>query len=345
MKNFYNKNTKNVKYVDTQNIVKYPVNKVNLVEKETLNKFRSNIAQDLINNIDYLKAKFVDLKSVSLNNNYIKNYLYKYKIKNLEENLLLKINRDSNFNNFILTFESLLKDLNLFKTELNDLNKSNIYKQELNKDKLSEFKSIFNLASEPKMEGNGLFMSLSSTNDFYFYLVNALNYIYTNKNNKLIVSGQSINSNEEIKTNVNLKLRHYINLLTKYNFNLSTSYYNFFQFNKNNKYLFKMEKASELLKLAFLAKGCLISKPIFNIVYPQGNLINEEHKNEFNNNKVNNKNLNKPKIIIHLFYYIKTKNLLDNNYITSVYNDKLANLCDYLSKLFVTEIELDLVSL
>ena len=71
MKNFYNKNTKNVKYVDTQNIVKYPVNKVNLVEKETLNKFRSNIAQDLINNIDYLKAKFVDLKSVSLNNNYI----------------------------------------------------------------------------------------------------------------------------------------------------------------------------------------------------------------------------------------------------------------------------------
>ena len=345
MKNFYNKNTKNVKYVDTQNIVKYPVNKVNLVEKETLNKFRSNIAQDLINNIDYLKAKFVDLKSVSLNNNYIKNYLYKDKITNLEENLLLKINRDSNFNNFILTFESLLKDLNLFKTELNDLNKSNIYKQELNKDKLSEFKSIFNLASEPKMEGNGLFMSLSSTNDFYFYLVNALNYIYTNKNNKLIVSGQSINSNEEIKTNVNLKLRHYINLLTKYNFNLSTSYYNFFQFNKNNKYLFKMEKASELLKLAFLAKGCLISKPIFNIVYPQGNLINEEHKNEFNNNKVNNKNLNKPKIIIHLFYYIKTKNLLDNNYITSVYNDKLANLCDYISKLFGTEIELDLVRL
>ena len=103
MKNFYNKNTKNVKYVDTQNIVKYPVNKVNLVEKETLNKFRSNIAQNLINNIDYLKAKFVDLKSVSLNNNYIKNYLYKDKITNLEENLLLKINRDSNFNNFILT--------------------------------------------------------------------------------------------------------------------------------------------------------------------------------------------------------------------------------------------------
>ena len=74
MKNFYNKNKKNVKYIDTQNIVKYPVNKVNLVEKETLNKFRSKIAQDLNNNIDYLKAKFVDLKSVSLNNNYIINF-------------------------------------------------------------------------------------------------------------------------------------------------------------------------------------------------------------------------------------------------------------------------------
>ena len=57
--------------------------------------------------------------------------------------MLLKINRDSNFNNFILTFESLLKDLNLFKTELNDLNKSNIYKQELNKDKLSYTKNKF----------------------------------------------------------------------------------------------------------------------------------------------------------------------------------------------------------
>ena len=73
---YFNKNKKNVKYVDTDNIVKSPVNTINLVEKETLNTFRSNIAQDLINNIDYLKAKFFDLNSVSLNKNYIKNYIY-----------------------------------------------------------------------------------------------------------------------------------------------------------------------------------------------------------------------------------------------------------------------------
>ena len=143
-------------------------------------------------------------------------------------------------------------------------------------------------------------------NDFYFYLVNALNYINTNKNNKLITSGQSINSKDKTNTNVNVKLRHYINLLTKYNFNLSTSYYDFFQFKKSNKYLFKMEKATELLKLAFLAKGCLISKPIFNILYPQINILEEENEINLSEFKKTKKNFYKPKIIIHLFYYIKT---------------------------------------
>ena len=39
MKNFFNKKTKNVKNLESKNIFKSPINKVNLVEKENLNKF------------------------------------------------------------------------------------------------------------------------------------------------------------------------------------------------------------------------------------------------------------------------------------------------------------------
>ena len=148
-----------------------------------------------------------------------------------------------------------------------------------------------------------------------------------------------------------------------------------------------MEKATELLKLAFLAKGCSISKPIFNILYPQINILEEENEINLSELKKTNKNKNfyKPKIIIHLFYYIKTNNILDeiqssmidsnninvynenvnilnsidlkavnsssdtvintNNSITTIYNDKFTYLCDYLTKLFNTEVELELVRL
>ena len=62
-----------------------------------------------------------------------------------------------------------------------------------------------------------------------------------------------------------------------------------------------MEKATELLKLAFLAKGCLISKPIFNILYPQINILEEENEINLSELKKTNKNKNfyKPKIIIN----------------------------------------------
>ena len=41
MKNFFNKKTKNVKNLESKNIFKSPINKVNLVEKENLNKFKT----------------------------------------------------------------------------------------------------------------------------------------------------------------------------------------------------------------------------------------------------------------------------------------------------------------
>nr|YP_010691082.1 Ribosomal protein S3 [Phellinus igniarius]WBU93183.1 Ribosomal protein S3 [Phellinus igniarius] len=237
-------------------------------------------------------------------------------------------------------------------------------------------------------------MSLKSTQNFYTSLIDALNYLKKNKGKIIKSSDQNLETdliNENNKV-ISYKIRHFLNLITKYDFNLSTSYYDFFQFKKSNKYLFKMGKAAELLKLAFLAKGCLISKPIFSVVYPQISILDEE--NDINLSESKNKSLNKTKIIIHLFYYIKTNGLLDetliselestnlaeetetnnlsvfttkednlssvgltkkmietlsklgiNNQFTTNFEDKFTYLCDYLTKLFNTEVELDLVRL
>nr|YP_009690388.1 ribosomal protein S3 [Coniferiporia sulphurascens]QEG57168.1 ribosomal protein S3 [Coniferiporia sulphurascens] len=155
------------------------------------------------------------------------------------------------------------------------------------------------------------------------------------------------------KNRKNPLIRHYLNLLTKFDFNLANSKYDFYQFKKSNKILFAMEKAADFLKLAFLAKGCLISRPTFNIVYTLNRL--ESISEGLNTNKYGNLMYsNKAKIIIHLFYYVKNNSKsvsasltegTDGKNISSVYNEKLSFLIDYLTKLFNTEVELNLVRL
>nr|YP_009936123.1 ribosomal protein S3 [Sanghuangporus vaninii]YP_010714050.1 ribosomal protein S3 [Fuscoporia gilva]QNS39967.1 ribosomal protein S3 [Sanghuangporus vaninii]WDD39613.1 ribosomal protein S3 [Fuscoporia gilva] len=389
-----NNNINNTKYVETNTAIKSSSNNKELVFLNALNNLKSNITQEFYNNINNLKTKTTDLNSVSINKKSIKIYILNNKLINLEKKQKLKISQLSNLKDSILTFSSLLKSLdqNFSKFELNnlDVNSPNLYEKDLkNNNCLKKSRSLISYAPNPKMESSGLFMSLSSSKDFYFYLVNALNYL--NKNKNLIFSDKNLKTTKENNRILTFKIRQYLNLLTKYNFNLATSNYDFFHFKKSNNHLFKMEKATELLNLAFLAKGCLISKPIFNVVFPQENKINEGHNSNNNKLKSNNKIYNKPKIIIHLFYYIKTKVLeqnlssamqssdlnknlnldiqknnvggkknleeLNNNIIsttlnnnknrniTTIYNDKFVYLCDYLSKLFDTEIELDLVRL
>ena len=145
------------------------------------------------------------------------------------------------------------------------------------------------------------------------------------------------------------KIRHYLNLLTNYEFKLFNSNYSFYKFNSSNKYLFIMEKVSNLLKLAFYSKGCLISKPSFNIVYTNKKVENET---TYNLDPVLAKN--NPKIIINLFYYIKRSTLLNNkllnneanqSLISDTFSKKFNYLTDHLTNLFGTEVELNLVRL
>lgn len=142
--------------------------------------------------------------------------------------------------------------------------------------------------------------------------------------------------------------RQYLNALTNFDFKLSNSYYDYFHFNKsnNNKYLFAMEKATSLLKLVFLSKGCLISKPIFNVVYNSSN-IEEEIKNAsktLNATLAGVRQNDKPKIIINLFYFVNFSSKKVEK-ITNIYNDKFLFLSEYLNKLFNCDVELNLVRL
>ena len=166
------------------------------------------------------------------------------------------------------------------------------------------------------------------------------------------VGGKSINSNlfKSLVQSLNIEksniknIRHYLNLLTKFEFKLANSNLSLYKFDKTNQYIFAMQKATDLLNISFNSKGCFISKPSFNLIH-----TNKKIEEEINNNA----NLKAPKVIINLFYYVKTTEqitetlILENKakVLTDQYESKFANLTDYLTKLFNAEVELNLVRL
>lgn len=129
----------------------------------------------------------------------------------------------------------------------------------------------------------------------------------------------------------------YLNSLTKFNRGIANNQFVLYQFNKaNNKpYKFLFDKTSKLLKVSFLAMGCLISKPVFKVTYTQNNLEFENNiskgtiqglkgtvpaltLNDSNNNKKLTKLSilgNTQKILIDLSYFIRKNNnrYLNNN--------------------------------
>ena len=151
---------------------------------------------------------------------------------------------------------------------------------------------------------------------------------------------------EKELTNKN-NLRYYLNMLTNFEFNPTNNSYNLYRFNKTNSYVFAMKKATKFLNLAFNTKGCFISKPSFNLISASNKIENEIISNA-------SQNFNSTKVIINLFYYIKTNELSSNNFLfennnatilSELFGQKFSYLTDYLTKLFNAEIELNLVRL
>lgn len=329
--------------------------------------FKGAISLNLKSNIDNLKLTSLDFTIKSTSKEVFNNNLKNKKIIKLEnkEKLIQEMSHPLNFYNSILTYSSLLNSMKITSTssKVENTDTSTVTNFELKS--AGNLNTQIKLSPNPKMENMGLFMSLNSHKDYFYHLENALNSIKSKKGKVINTANQTVENDLTNENNklISYKIRHYLNLISKFNFKLSSSYYNLYQFKKSRKYLLKMERAAEILRLAFLAKGCLISKPIFNIVYPKINTFSNENEFNFANFKLNNSI--KPKIIIHLFYFIKTKGFIDNipqsflqslsskesknlghqsnQIIINKFNDKFSYLCDYLTKLFKFEVELELV--
>lgn len=220
---------------------------------------------------------------------------------------------------------------------------------------------------------------------------NNLNSLYLTKS---LVQYPSINMESDLPPilrkaqQAGLDLNHqtllpYLNSLTQFNKRLAKHQHVFYQFNKaNNKSLvFLFDKTSKLLNLTFLAMGCLMSRPIYKVIYSKKNL-EFEHNTALQNPSINFT----PKILIDLSYFIRknqnrylynnvevndniihishpdniNSGLIDpvntndslladkvsqRNNILCKYNDRFQILTDCLNSMFKSEVELDLVRL
>ena len=140
-----------------------------------------------------------------------------------------------------------------------------------------------------------------------------------------------------------------------FNKKLASNQFTLFNFSNSTKFPFA--KAINLLRLSFLAMGCLISRPVFKVVYGS-NPLEQDFKL-------------RAKIIITLFFFVRNKRfyilkrlinrnkkLLENSSslnkdlikkmnanIIVKFNDKFQALMEYLTDIFKTEVELELVRL
>ena len=338
-------------------------------------KYKAGNAQNLLVKIDNLKLKPSELNLPSIGSNQLTNFVKNNKGNNIKfvNNKLQSVIKSSNLQDINLTYSDLMLATEL-DSSLSKLNQSNSTVSTFSK---KNYLDLARVKSRNKIivkgDTSGLFLSLNNQQNKLNQLSIVLQYLKKGEIKKQIISSENANLESTL---INKKvsaynIRHYLNLLTKFEFKLSSNFYNFYNFKKINKYLFAMKKATGLIKLAFLAKGCLISKPIFNIVYSPNKI--QKNIKDYNLLDFNNTNSNKPKIIIHLFYYIKTKGLNNtnnsnvttlfdsnnlnnkdisnfkeqeiNNIITIIFKDKVLNLCDYLSKIFNAEVEFELVRL
>lgn len=298
--------------------------------------FRAGNALNLLPKIENLKLKASEVKIPSVGTSLNANYINSQKLNNLEikNNVWQGVAKPSNYYESSLKISDLLSGLELnASNNLGTVNNLKTVTPSITNGDLPKFKGVelqYKQVLSLKGENSGLFMSLNLIKDYFNYISQIVTTF-----NEGVGKGKLNNSNnrrsdifltEKNKVNKQ-KIRHYLNLLTKFDFNLSTSYYDFFQFKKSNKFLFAMGKAAEFLKLSFLSKGCLISKPIFSVVYTHNSSLTDEIESNLSESKAKVKKANsiKTKIIIHLFYYVK-KSPYETELLNKVTNSNMQSL-------------------
>jgi len=138
---------------------------------------------------------------------------------------------------------------------------------------------------------------------------NSLNTLHLmNILNKQNQKSKSLNETNNLN---NQSLLPYLNSITQFNRNLANPRHVLYQFNKSNNKSYKLlfDKTSKLLKLTFLGMGCLISRPVYKVIYTINNLEFENNTSyqDFSRNFTQ-------KVLIDLSYYIrKNRNKYLNN--------------------------------
>ena len=306
-----------------------------------------------------------------MNNQPTKSTLFNFKNKTIENN---NLSLSKNIKNINSMFENILET----KT-----NSENLYNELKNKKGVNK-----TLVVKEKSNNN------HTLNDIELLFKNikenkSLNFLYLTKllkNNFIQDQNQDLKSSVYNQASYSASLNKdtlisYLNNLTQFNKKVVKTQHVYYQFNKaNNKsYKFLFDKTTKLLNLTFLAMGCLMSKPIYSVVYTKNNL-EFEHDTPFQNST---KEFT-PKVFIDLSYFIRknqnkylynnveiNNNILhishpDNinsdftssvdisttpirvsqrNNILCKYNERFQMLTDYLNSVFKSEVELDLVRL
>ena len=281
-----------------------------------------------------------------MNNNTINNT--KFSDTNIKSGQFIKLNKTINLLKILNTnLNNSITKTNEINKIINNKNETKAYLSEsynLINNKTIKYNLVNLLLTNNKNENNTHNSALINKGKYFsignkYFSINTFKNLLNNFNLKI----NTIEKNNESKGKKNL--RQYLNLITK--FEHKNSQYNLYKFNNTNKLIFAMKKASEFLNLSFNSKGCLISKPTFNLIYTN-NKIENEISNTLNNN------INKAKIVINLFYFIKITNFDYNNMIvqnknanvlTNIFEKKFSYLTDYLTKIFNSEVELNLVRL
>lgn len=265
-----------------------------------------------------------------INSNKIYKNLIEYNPFIVNPNISLK-------NNFNFTNEKNILKLNI---KVNKLITENLEKEIINSSKVNNNKLL-----DKKVN------LLANTNNLVKEIPLEKEILDNNKLNNKLNKKLKLNKNLIQKDTINLY--SYINILSKFNSKLANNQFIFYNFNKGaNKsisYIFLFNKAINILKLTFLSMGCLISRPIFKIVYTKNNLEKNYTESYLNNNN--------KKIIIQLFYYVKYRKRYNINSkdkfnskltyknIYTRYSDKFEFLNDFLTNLFESEVELEVIRL
>ena len=359
----YDFNLRTLVKADNQN----KVNKVNKSKKSSIKKIRINKNYYFLINLNYKNHKLTSVRNPILHilkySNKIKN---KYSLLTYEGYTFNKSNINDNRYNL-----NLNNNNNIVNTNSNNSNNSNTRI-------LSQISNLFLTTpmdlKNRKIDGPKVFMSAEAKKLEELKLQLKL---------------------KKRQTSLIIKLRRFINIITKFYPALANNQSIFYNFYKpNNLVTHPFINASNILKLAFLSMGCLISRPVFKVVYTNNNL----------SDKINYKFKPHRKIIIQLFYFVRyrpnlspLRNLLiklfakphildkgykvhsklnrkdlyylkhrDNNYINkfnliraltkiknytrnrgffSKYASKFQSLATYLTNLFGSEVQLDLVRL